>query len=66
MDAQSVLKLLQSPQLSSAIVREAAEAFVEDFEAVEEAIMNDKSFDLGREVWPRTGEEARLLLALDS
>ncbi|RPA76068.1 oligomeric complex COG6 [Ascobolus immersus RN42] len=66
MDAQSLLRQLQSPQLASAVVREAAEAFVEDFERVEEAIMVDKSFELGREVWPRTGEEARLLLALDS
>ncbi|KAL9085396.1 MAG: hypothetical protein Q9159_004740 [Coniocarpon cinnabarinum] len=74
MDARSDLKGLQGSSLSHEVSNAAAEAFCGDFEKVEEALvaadrlqreryMLDNEARTLREVFPRTTDEARVLLS---
>ncbi|KAF2664762.1 oligomeric complex COG6 [Microthyrium microscopicum] len=67
LDAQESLEGLQSARLARQVVEEAAGEFVSAFERVEEAVENCDE-EMGgegklREVFPRTGEEIRVLLS---
>ncbi|KAK9457675.1 oligomeric Golgi complex subunit 6 [Dipodascopsis uninucleata] len=63
MDAQTFLQRLVSPKISNQVIESASRAFVDDFTAIENAIV--ESIEFPRSLFPRTTADVKVLLVLE-